>query len=128
MTCEIDKDFYCTNAEDFISSDGTEVRCDTDHFCETCKNMRRKWPTPSQFMEEWGVEWNGAIYTKCTFPQNPPEKPEDPCLAEFRKNYCSVCRSSKWISSNPRSCALSVFETVCACTPWDKPDDDWRPS
>ena len=117
MACEIDRDFYCTNAEDFISSDGTEVRCDTDHYCETCRNKRRKWPTPEQFREEWGWEWAGAVYTRC--------------VAEF----CRIpgCRYGYgWsnvpdIFDNHPDCQPFLVK-VCACSPWDKPEDNWRPS
>ena len=108
MTCEIDKDFYCTNSEDFISSDGTEVRCDTDHYCETCRNMRRKWPTPEQYMEERGVEWKGAVY-----------------YLEKAFAFAGWNTTELWtLEKEP----VENYIIVCACTDWSKPVDDWRPS
>jgi len=137
MTCEIDKDFYCTNAEDFISSDGTEVRCDTDHFCETCRNMRRKWPTPEQLREERGVEWQEGwpvwvlIRTISKLCDQGTGKP-------FPDRHSWILRPHKNKKDIEAEIAQSNFYSnfsidklegiVCACTDWGKPADDWRPS
>jgi len=84
MTCEIDRDFYCTDAEGFISSDGTSVLCAIgDRFCGTCKNMRRKWPTPEQFKEEYGGDLAPAFPVWLLIQNDPSHSFNEWTLMEY---------------------------------------------
>ena len=117
MTCEIDRDFYCTDAVGFISNDGTSVLCAIgDRFCGTCKNMHRKWPTPEQFKEEWGAKWTGAVYSLCLNEC----ASRVPCFSGW-----TIVENESDVRSH--FCSEKVI-SVCACTPWPKPDSNWRPS
>ena len=113
MLNEIDKDFYCSC--DFIQmGDNYEPEhCHgkTNGYCEGCSARHRKWPTPEQFQEEYGVNY-----------------PNDG-LTWFRWLY-----DDGWSKWNPgaykgvKSDRRFIKQIICACTPWGKPPADWRPS
>jgi len=117
MTCEIDKDFYCTDMEGFISSDGTSVLCDVaDRFCGTCKNERRKWPTPYQYKQEnQGREYpdDWAVYIRLVES------------AEWLVGEYGQTRDGLYVHMRRKRKILYV---VCAHTPWGRPPQNWRPS
>jgi len=111
MKGEIDRDFYCpANAVGYVNQN-SEHHCYGDCYC--CEHKRRKYPTPEQYREEYGEEWKGAMYTKC--------------FSDFCK--FTDCPYSGW-SSDPLPDFAAECDTltrVCACTPWGKPPDNWRP-
>lgn len=101
MKGEIDRDFYCT---------GVDIRPMNSYYCKEklcarCKNKRRKWPTPEQYKEEYKEEWKGATYV----------------LAH------QICNGREFWDTGLIPGGCSVAATVCACTPWGKPPDNWRP-
>ncbi|GMO52585.1 MAG: hypothetical protein Pg6C_18310 [Treponemataceae bacterium] len=119
MKGEIDRDFCsydysgigrCANGNTAVYCEGNAIE-ERNKNCkrERCGYYHRKWPTPEQFKEEYGKEWDGAVYVK------------QPCRQDFRSNGSGRCG---WIISGsvPRS-----FPVVCACTPYGAPDIDWTP-
>lgn len=98
----IDKDFYCSAG---LPKDRCKI---VDKNCEPdCGAYHRKHPTPKQFKKEYGFDYpdDGAVYS-FTF-----DGAQDTWVAG---NY-------RWAKSYEKDI------TVCACTPWGKPDDNWKP-
>jgi hypothetical protein len=111
MLGEIDREFYCS--ADFCTSRGIcelhGVLC-----CDVipCPRKHRKWLTPEQFLEEYG-----EVY------------PDDWLVWVFNMNercYVGNYYSAAKELSKRSDTAYWPF-IVCACTPWGKPDNDWRP-
>jgi len=119
MKSEIDRDWFCSclknpNECEFMCFIGAK---------KACHHVRRKYPTPEQFREEYGHEYpdDGAIY--------------------FVKGTLDICNDREqqtatytWtIRSYTEALLLKDYSPmlagsiVCACTPWAKPPDDWRP-
>jgi hypothetical protein len=107
MKGEINKDFYCS-----IVTEG--IACSSCYFSEReeCKNnptiqcphKHRKHPTPEQFREEYGEEWldDRAVY---------------------------VLTGGGWYLVH-HSFAKDFYYDIpilCACTPYGRPPDDWKP-
>ena len=117
MFGEIDGDtgvyYYCPLQDTPYTNSSVEYSCYFD--CACCEHKRRKYPTPAQFKEEYGFEWEGAMYTKCL-------------SSLCRLDHCPF--SNKWtdIPKGNRSpvCLNEKIIEICACTPFGKPADDWR--
>jgi len=122
MTGEIDRDFYCSC---LVYDKATQYCHRFNQRCHAlCDNYNSKWPTPEQFKEEYGKEWTGAVYGVCE--------------SECKYGHMYVC--GEWyVYDTQESCARSfgycernngnvTHAVVCACTPWGKPPNDWRPS
>jgi len=106
MTGEIDSDFFCPYYVDmYCNYMGNNRLCDLDR---GCPQIRRKWPTPEQYKAEYGAEY-----------------PDDGAVYELNEREWAVDR--KWRATGRNYC-LSDSVVVCACTPWRKPDAEWRPS
>ena len=110
MTGEIDKDFYCSgNAWDddrqgcFFNADLAPCRK------HGCRNYHRKHPTPEQFKEEYGFEYpdDGAVYVELALYSWHVQ------IYLSAKNFCNAMNEK--------------YPIVCACTPYGKPDDKWKP-
>ena len=120
MLGEINKDFYCSAKNQDAELD-LYCRLDFSKKCfekkQHCSCYHRKHPTPEQFLEEYGKKWNGAVYVKCT-------------------NCCDEGCYKDWLlydneqSALADMCATATEEAdpiiICACTPYGKPDKDWR--
>ncbi len=78
-------------------------------FYEYCKFIHRKWPTPEQFKGEYGYEWKGARYFLLT----------DGIQFVWSEKLTII----DGVLYEPVQDNISV----CACTPWGKPPDGWRP-
>jgi hypothetical protein len=113
MNGEINRELYC--ARYCCKDRGNEYFClEQDmamsfQHCKSCICCHRKHPTPEQFREEYGEEYpdDGAVYV---FYTNEPE------LGWAVSTY-------KYTKDN-----LNFLEgVVCACTPWGKPPNGWRP-
>jgi hypothetical protein len=113
MKCSINKEWYCS-ADSVQRCDHT-VHCaisgrtlDDSVYggCKKCVNYHRKHPTPLQFLEEYGEEYpdEGAVYFNSD---------GDKTIGWAVGIYGNVSSDFEYI--------------VCACTPWGKPPDDWRP-
>jgi hypothetical protein len=112
---EINKDFYCSAGKPWIGGltcvpQNSESQAKSERACfEKCDCYHRKHPTPEQFKEEYGEEYpkDGAIYL----------------LKDF-------IGKQAWVASVLSSIDTERFSlgiAVCACTPFGKPDNDWRP-
>ena len=101
MKWEIDNDFYCS-ADAFTKENIEEQQCCFMGSCEgyDCLHKHRKHPTPEQFKEEYGEEWTGAIY---------------------------VLWGDEWRVLADKKVCNDKSICVCACTPFGKPDNSWRP-
>jgi len=97
-----DKNFYCCGFS-------TDI-CGHFPVCpESCRMRHRKWPTPEQFKEEYREDWMGAVYYHCT---------DDECDT-------NDCTAKEW-STQDYGCLCDPM-VVCVCTPFGRPDKDWRP-
>jgi hypothetical protein len=106
MKNEIDRDFYCS------ANAYNNGRCmDRNYQCcrasDLCPAYHRRYPTPEQFRQEYGEEYpdDGAVYILL-----------DKLLWAAGTYYNAKLYK-------PYGDEL----IVCACTPFGKPDDDWRP-
>jgi hypothetical protein len=102
MKNQIDRTHYCAGKKILCMR---AVMCNEPCRKDLCGNYHLKWPTPEQYKSEYGEEYpdDGAVYTR-DFDTLDWE------LDYFRRAY---------------DCGGD--EIVCACTPWGKPPDDWRP-
>jgi len=114
MKGELDRDWYCQHWE----KPKEQCKQYGEHGVETCHGdgkkccyfCRRKHPTLEQYREEYGVEYqkDGAIYyLEKAFP-----------LAGWNT-------AELWTLE---PLPAEDYFVVCACTPWRKPDRNWRPS
>jgi len=108
MSSEINKDFYCS-----ANCHGTALATEwcrlKNRYCKTdCENRHRKHPTPQQFREEYGREYpdDGAAYALMTH---------------------GMAGIEDWIAVKYGDYCEDGEPLVCACTPFCKPDKDWRP-
>jgi hypothetical protein len=117
MKNEIDKTHYCSGGNFFVSADTGDEYCTVGQRVKSCdkspicNSYRLKWPTPEQYKVEYGEEWsdnNHCYYTHCGVKGLPMGK---------------WTPWSKWLSTKASLQTL----IVCACTPWGKPPDNWRP-
>jgi len=110
MLNEIDGDFYCS------------AGCYVNNYCfaghrecsrERCLNCHRKHPTPKQYEGEYG---QGV-------PDSMPV-------------WYRICKDGIWLAwavDMYRSSTIAALRTkfdvqiACACTPYGKPNDKWRP-
>ena len=113
MLLEIDKDFYCSagaseDCPDACMFTEKSFRDDIER-CKECICCHRKHPSPAQFREEYGFDYpdDGAVY----------------CHTFDGGGYSWVAGEYEWAKEYRND-----FEPiVCACTPWGKPDKNWRP-
>jgi hypothetical protein len=119
MKSELGKDFYCSNSYcSYLDENYQSLSRKVPLHCWGCKNKHRKHPTPEQFKEEYGEEWEGAVYIKCTVPS----------CTEKCNNYWNVYPNR--LVAIFEMCDTGLKEKpiiICACTPFGKPNDSWSP-
>ena len=120
MKNEIDSDFYCS-ADYFDLSHGgicKDPYGDESMKClSLCKHRHRKWPTPEQYLKEYGEEYEGHRPVWWKYADN---------NGIWRtKSYNAVMGVIRSNLRNGRGYPEILI--VCACTPWDRPPADWRP-
>jgi len=116
MLDEISRDYYCVADE---LENGLCKAC--GGACAGmsglgCGNCRRKHPTPEQFKEEYGREWpdDGAVWERQV------------CVKDGKKgNWYAACDG--YGDAKRHSYAGTITQIVCACAPFGKPGNDWRP-
>jgi hypothetical protein len=103
MKNEIDEAHYCVGDKDECEYENGE--CESDD----CPYRRRKWPTPEQYKAEYGRDW-----------------PDDAAVYYLTLGLIAV---EHWavVSKDYLKYRDSLGPTVCACTPFGTPPDDWRP-
>ena len=108
MTHEINAEFYC-GAFERPAKD-----CPDYGTCERleCEAYHRKWPTPEQFKAEYGRE-----------------HPDDGPVWERLRPMMNAGVVGDWILKKhlDRCTNDTTGYCVCACSPFGKPPDDWRP-
>jgi hypothetical protein len=117
MTNEINRDFYCSAGfynGDGICDIGKMAGRDYGECITNCSAYHRKHPTLEDYELEYGEEYpkNGAAY--------------------YRVRSCGAWLA--WVVDMYGSTTLTVLrkqysniQVVCACTPFGRPPDDWRP-
>jgi hypothetical protein len=108
-----DKKFYCSGFSTNICG----------HFpccLEKCRMRHRKHPTPKQFEEEYGEEYpiDGAVYWR----MGPVDVTGQIVSRTWKagKLRQALYKNRDYVRSEP-------LQVVCACTPFGKPANDWRP-
>ena len=112
MIGEISKDLYCGG--DFYK-DGWCTLGDCVHV-DSCKHCHRKYPTPEQFFEEYGEEYTYDLPVWLLVGYDGIYYWETKSFREAKRRIEDLNGIKGW------ACVL-----VCACTPWGRPPDDWRP-
>jgi len=109
MLSEICKDLYCSGDH---YKDGWCLMGDCVHV-DSCNLCHRKWPTPEQFEEEYGAKYpyNAAAYV----------------LQETSHSWWTIDLYERGRRQNPLTIAGNKRVIICACTPFGKPDSNWRP-
>ena len=120
MTGEINSDFYCHYyADGYCNLMGNNRLCNS----EGCPQLRHKWPTPEQYKQEnQGKEWpdDGAVYYCITKSSSREDAP-----GRWNTSEHSIMKKIHGFDK-----ALDLkreYIIVCACTPWGRPADNWRP-
>jgi len=119
MKGEIDRDFYCSAG---LFRDGD---CGKSLFgCQTCRkdcgNYHRKHPTPEQFKEEYGREVPDDFPVWFIIPEDKNDNFPDWTLMTYAD-------ALQYEREEEEADSLPDMYIVCACTPFGKPDKDWRP-
>jgi len=119
MKGEIDRDWYCAkNAHENIKG-VVGYSCSIHGVCyRRCAARHRKWPTPEQFKEEYGEEWQDDWAVYDIF--------DDGSFTETW-GVTLYSASKRFILTFDKLAAGNKCLIVCACTSWGKPPDDWRP-
>jgi len=117
MLTEIDMDFYCsTDFMQMINDKLEPCQC----LCCECPACHRKYPTPEQFKEKMDEEINETFPVWLLIEEDPGENFLDWTLM----TYADALQYER--ESEEADIAPNVY-IVCACTPFGKPPQDWRP-
>jgi len=119
MLTEIDKDFFCSANRynnRFCNNGGH-----TYNLCSSkCSCCHHKYTTPEQYKEEYGEEWadNDAVYYFVK---------DDWLVISYGKYKELYSTYLKQIELNDHAKTFIKYPCICACTPFGKPPQDWRP-
>ena len=108
MLTEINKDFYCSAGSFQADGKCIDAICAPSQMCnKLCRNYRRKYPTPEQFKEEYGVKYSddSAVYV----------------LLHGVKEWAI------YDYGTAKRFNEKIEPVVCACTPFGVPENNWRP-
>lgn len=120
MKSKIDNNFYCS-ANSFKSTvDVAWCRLKNSPCYSKCENHHRKWPTPQQFFEEYGEEYQDDAVVYFVNSNDTYEWWDIGTYREIKKIDGEKIVGGERIQ-------FSKKEMVCACTPFGKPPDKWRP-
>jgi len=120
VKCEINKDFYCSGGyatEAYTPLSKLTGRANWCYLknkgfdevdCSICGCYRRKHPTPEQFKEDYGWDYpkDGAAYALMIH---------------------GMAGIEDWVAVKYEDYCEDGEPLICACTPFGKPDKDWRP-
>jgi hypothetical protein len=121
MKCEIDNDFYC--AADMYKDGYCDLHDEECGGHGSCKHCHRKHPTPEQFREEYGKECpdDGPVWMRRGHYDYSFSEPLT--TATYQWDLITF-REAKGFQNHYPELSGCI---VCACTPFGKPDKDWRP-
>jgi hypothetical protein len=113
---DIDEFYYCLTEN--YRGEGCEIS-ETSCAKENCICYRHKWPTPEQYKKEYDRELQDedAIYF---LAENEPDLYSMP-----REKYAQWWQVEQYCEVKDVDGASEFI--VCACTPFGKPPDEWRP-
>jgi len=113
MKDKMNNGFYCT--ADYFDTYGGGICKDpcgnSPPKCHTlCKHLHRKHPTPEQYKKEYGEEYSDSrpVWVWHDYSWQLMLYGEAKTIWQYKTKY-------------------DKFFVVCICTPFDKPDRDWRP-
>jgi hypothetical protein len=116
---EISKDFYC-------SAGKYHDQCSIFYQCNTggCASRHRKHPTPEQYRQEYGedVPDDMAVWSLHRMDGRGNLTWELLLYFQYKGIAQDLKRLDMDFGQEPRD-----VPCVIACTPFGKPDDDWRP-
>jgi hypothetical protein len=124
MIGEINCDWYCVCEKDLTDDNyclPEQTGFDTEYCINHCDKAHRKYLTLKQFKNKYGHEWEGAVYAVFDTGEI------------IHLEFCNVSGvSGLWFTSTVRQIEAAeaagvCFSIVCACTPWGKPPNNWRP-
>ena len=97
--------------------------------CLDCPDRHRKHPTPEQYKEEYGEEPpdNMAVYVDVDlFIKGDDGQPVRTYMLHTYRIYKQIITKT---AEDPLvyNQYFNVYGAICACTPFGKPDRDWRP-
>ena len=103
---EIDNNFYCSANCFGLGECKIAPVCG----CLKCKNYHRKHPTLEQYREEYGEEY-----------------PDDGAVWLWDRDFVKWDTYKLWKAKRFNRYSSYAIYLCCACTPWGKPPDNWRP-
>jgi len=118
MKDKMNNGFYCT-ADYFDTIEGGICKdpCNSTPKCHTlCKHLHRKYPTVDQFYDEYKTDYTDEQPVWLLIGYCGGGDWEIFSLKEAREKIMLIDLETGW-----------DFVVVCACTPFGKPDNDWRP-
>jgi hypothetical protein len=103
-------EFYCSAGKKIIEDgmcpfSGDSLEKVSEDFCGNCGSYHRKYPTLDEYRQEYGKEWQGAVYYRI--------KPV--------RDYWSAC-DLNFILSETRGVYKDFVEIVAACSPFGFPE------
>ena len=115
MNGEINRDWYCVCGASFDECPKQNFMRTNDISCSRCSHRYRKYPTPEQYREKYGRGYpdDGAVYFQLKDRKG------------FGITLFKEVKSGKYFYWKKY---IEVASIVCACTPWGKPPDNWRPA
>ena len=121
MNEEINKDFYCTCYYMPRLSCPIKARCVSGIAGSECEHLHRKYPTPQQYEEEYGVEYpNNGAYIRAHFHN---EDQPSSWIVDIYEEASSLSIITEELILDT---AYRKIDIVCACTPWGCPPLDWE--
>jgi hypothetical protein len=115
MKKEIDRDSYCS-ADEYDGGYCNLYHEPCDGFgcnCKDCKNRHRKHPTPEEYKQEYGEDVPDDMAVYVLF--------ETAISSNWTAALYSDAKSM--ITKHPNF----YSNIIVACTPFGKPDENWRP-
>jgi hypothetical protein len=111
---EIDATHYCDSSG--LIDGGRVCKNDFAQCASYCQHYHCKWPTPEQFKAEYDRDWpdDGAVYCGYTIGDSEVVHWLSP----------SYFREAKRIMEHNLHIKCFVY---CACNPFGRPPEDWRP-
>jgi hypothetical protein len=109
MKGDVDTNFWCPNLLD-------REDCTKGIMCKYCRCIRHKHPTLKQFREEYGEEYSddGAVWWRMRGRKGWNNWSNEPVSLGSLINNMPIGKESD-------------YQIACACTPWGKPPNSWRP-
>jgi len=132
MKCEINKDYYCSGGyatEAYTPLSELTGRANWCYLknkgfdevnCSICGCYRHKYPTPEQFREDYGWDVPDDFPVWFIIPEDQNGNFPDWTLMVYAD-------ALQYEREEEEADFVPDMYIVCACTPFGKPDENWRP-